>query len=104
MEPNTVMVNEPSRLSRSVAHFLKFMELLTANDSDFLYDFDPTNAASLIFVIILVPLSQLERKSTGERTPLEPPRNVFPGVLNFALTHDMWGLSRKIFRKFLRNN
>ena len=68
---NTVMVTELSRLSRSVSDFLKFMELLTANNSDFIcpqYDFDTTNAAGRVFVIILMALSQFERELTGERT------------------------------------
>jgi DNA invertase Pin-like site-specific DNA recombinase/uncharacterized small protein (DUF1192 family) len=65
------MVTELSRLSRSVSDFLKFMELLTANNSDFIcpqYDFDTTNAAGRVFVIILMALSQFERELTGERT------------------------------------
>lgn len=68
---NTVMVTELSRLSRSVSDFLKFMELLRDHGADFIcpqYDFDTTNAAGRVFVIILMALSQFERELTGERT------------------------------------
>lgn len=68
---NTVMVTELSRLSRSVSDFLKFMELLHEHNADFIcpqYDFDTTNAAGRVFVIILMALSQFERELTGERT------------------------------------
>jgi len=68
---NTVMVTELSRLSRSVSDFLKFMEVLSDHQGDFIcpqYDFDTTNAAGRVFVIILMALSQFERELTGERT------------------------------------
>lgn len=82
---DTVMVTELSRLSRSVADFLNFINDMEKLGCDFIclqYDFDTTSPAGRVFMTIIMALAQFERELTAERIKNNFHSRALRGLLN----------------------
>ena len=68
---NTVACTALDRVSRSVADFLRFFEVLNEHGVEFVclkQNYDTTSPQGKLFITIMMALAQFEREQTAERT------------------------------------
>ncbi len=68
---NTVACTALDRVSRSVADFLRFFEILNEHSVEFVclkQNYDTTSPQGKLFITIMMALAQFEREQTAERT------------------------------------
>ncbi len=95
-----ILVNDLSRLSRSISDFCGILDLVKSHDSSFLSikeQFDSSTPAGKMMLYNMINLAQFEREQTAERVALGCHSRAMRGLLNGG--HALLGLEKKPEKK-----